>query len=259
MKIKVLSIETDKYAIDKDKKNYKIKLLVEEADPLFLNTIRRFILEEVPTLAIEDVYIYDNTSVLWDEFLAHRLGLIPFHTPEEFVTKVNEIKVKMKLKKEGPGWVYAKDIQIEDSRVYTPYPDIPIVWLEKGQRVDIEMEAVMGKGKEHSKWSPGWAYYYQLGELELVNELNEEENKILEELGVKVEGNKIIIPEEKKYDRTFLDAVESVNPDKIKFKPNGKYVFVVESYGNYSAEKIIPLAIDLMIEKLQKFLSKLVE
>ena len=43
----------------------------------FANIFRRAMMSEVPTLAIENVRIYDNTSVLFDEMLAHRLGLIP--------------------------------------------------------------------------------------------------------------------------------------------------------------------------------------
>ena len=49
----------------------------------FANMFRRAMMSEVPTLAIENVRIYDNTSVLFDEMLAHRLGLIPLRTDLE--------------------------------------------------------------------------------------------------------------------------------------------------------------------------------
>lgn len=46
-------------------------------DASFANAFRRILLAEVPTLAIEKVYVRNNTSVIADEVLAHRLGLIP--------------------------------------------------------------------------------------------------------------------------------------------------------------------------------------
>lgn len=47
-------------------------------DASLANAFRRILLSEIPTLAVENVYIENNTSVIQDEVLAHRLGLIPF-------------------------------------------------------------------------------------------------------------------------------------------------------------------------------------
>ncbi|WP_231434400.1 hypothetical protein [Candidatus Nanopusillus massiliensis] len=71
----MLEKATDKDAVDKDKKIYKLKYFIKDETPNFLNVLRRAILEEVKTLAIEDVYIIENSSAIWDEMLAHRLGL----------------------------------------------------------------------------------------------------------------------------------------------------------------------------------------
>jgi len=57
-------------------------------DVSFANALRRIMISEVPTMAIEHVYIWNNTSVMHDEVLSHRLGLIPiFHDPDDFVNR----------------------------------------------------------------------------------------------------------------------------------------------------------------------------
>lgn len=48
-------------------------------DASIANALRRILMAEVPTVAIEHIYIWANTSIIQDEVLAHRLGLIPIH------------------------------------------------------------------------------------------------------------------------------------------------------------------------------------
>ena len=91
------------------------KILVKGVDAALMNSVRRTIMNNTPVIAIEDVYIYDNNSVMFDEFLAHRLALIPVKSdPKSY--KTGE-KVKMILDKEGPCTVYSKDIQSTDPAI----------------------------------------------------------------------------------------------------------------------------------------------
>lgn len=54
-----------------------VKLTLTDTDPSMANMLRRIIMAEVPTMAIDIVNIEDNDSVLFDEFIAHRMGMFP--------------------------------------------------------------------------------------------------------------------------------------------------------------------------------------
>ena len=127
----------------------------------FSNALRRIMISEVPTYAIEYVYIYENTSSMYDELLAHRLGLIPIKgkplSKDEVITFV--------LNKEGPCTVYSGDLKSETGEV--AFKNIPIVKLKEGQRLKLECEAVVGIGKVHAKWQPCNCTYKQINEDEV--------------------------------------------------------------------------------------------
>ncbi|MGA9028860.1 MAG: DNA-directed RNA polymerase subunit D, partial [Methanoregula sp.] len=134
------------------------------AKPGFTNTFRRAMIGEVPTLAIEDVRIYDNTSALFDEMLAHRLGLIPIRTDLTSYSTQDTCScggagcpsctVTFTLSVEGPKLVTSSDLIPQDPKAAPVNDNIPIVKLVKGQKLVIEARAVLNKGKVHAKWQP---------------------------------------------------------------------------------------------------------
>jgi DNA-directed RNA polymerase subunit D len=134
------------------------------ASPAFANGFRRAMIGEVPTLAIEDVRIYDNTSAFFDEMLAHRLGLIPIKTDlSTYSTKEKcscggagcpGCMVTFTLSVEGPKTVLSGDLIPQDPKATPVYDNIPIVKLTKGQKLVIEAHAVLNTGREHAKWQP---------------------------------------------------------------------------------------------------------
>ena len=141
------------------------------SNPAFANSFRRAMSGEVPTLAIEDVKIYDNTSALFDEMLAHRIGLIPIRTeegcfvPRDACTCGGEgcpgCSVLFTMSVEGPGMVTSKDLISQDPRIGPASPDIPLVKLIKDQKVVLEARAVVSRGREHAKWQPTTACGYK--------------------------------------------------------------------------------------------------
>jgi len=151
----------------------KAVLKIEGTKPYFVNSLRRIMLSELPKLAVNDVVIYDNTSALFDEIIAHRLGMVPIPTDLSLLTFRDECVCKGKgcpnctvrytLSKEGEGVVYSGDLQPEEKSWAIKEDKIPIVELYNDQRLIIEVEAVLGRGRDHAKWqpvqAPGYKYY----------------------------------------------------------------------------------------------------
>jgi DNA-directed RNA polymerase subunit D len=147
-------------------------LKIEDTDVYFVNSLRRIMLAELPKLAIDDVIIYDNTSALFDEIISHRLGLIPIPTDLQILAFRNECKcggkgcpsctVRYTLSKEGEGVVYSGDLQPEHPSFAITETMIPIVELIKDQRVILEVEAVLGRGRDHAKWQVVLAPRYRM-------------------------------------------------------------------------------------------------
>ena len=127
-----------------------------------LNAIRRSV-EEIPTLAIEDVEIFKNDSALYDEVLAHRLGLIPLKTEAKMSGKT---AVELSLKKTGPCTVYSGDFK-GDATI--PFKEIPLTILGKDHEIEIVATASIGNGLYHTKHVPGLMYYKNLFEVKSGN------------------------------------------------------------------------------------------
>ncbi|MCS7138849.1 MAG: DNA-directed RNA polymerase subunit D [Crenarchaeota archaeon] len=142
-----------------------------------VNAIRRTILEEVPVLAINEVYIFENPGPMFDEILSHRLGLIPLKTPINkylpmdspectggsgercFTTLSLDVSAG-----EEPLTVYAKDLTCKDAEVYPVYGNIPITKIPPRSRLRLEAIARMGRGKMHAKWQPASLATYSFTE-----------------------------------------------------------------------------------------------
>jgi DNA-directed RNA polymerase subunit D len=119
-------------------------------------------------MAIDEVVIIENSSVLQDEIIAHRLGLIPLKTdldgynlPEKCPCKsefgCNLCRVSLTLDveaKEGTRTAYSSELISENPDIVPVSDKIPIVKLAKEQKLKLEAYAKLGKGKKHAKWQP---------------------------------------------------------------------------------------------------------
>jgi DNA-directed RNA polymerase subunit D len=145
-----------------------ITLQLEGVDRSYANALRRFCISEVPSMAIDDVVILENSSVLYDEILAHRLGMVPIRTDlERYLLPekcdcgsplgCNKCRVLFVLDAAGKDkvtTVYSGDLVSEDREIRPVSETIPLVKLSQGQTVKLEAYARLGRGKEHAKWQP---------------------------------------------------------------------------------------------------------
>lgn len=134
----------------------------------YINAIRRIAISEVPTLAVDDVVILENSSVMHDEAVAHRLGLIPLRTElDRFVmpqecdcqstlgcSKCRVLLVLDSEAMEKTKIVTSGELLSEDELVKPVSRDIPIVVLAPSQKLKFEAYARLGVGKDHAKWQP---------------------------------------------------------------------------------------------------------
>jgi len=144
----------------------------------FANAIRRSA-DEIPILAIDTLEIVKNDSVLYDEIIAHRAGLIPlesdktFTLPEECTCKGKgclKCTVNLTLKVAGPGIVKAGDLKSKTIKAI--FPNMPLVLLQEGQELEFVAEAKLGKGIDHAKYSPGLVWFRAYPKIELGKDCN---------------------------------------------------------------------------------------
>ena len=141
--------------ISQDEQKASVKL---KGIPLqYANALRRICLNGVPIYAIDTVDMMINSSVLADEGIAHRLGLIPLKTELSAVEQDNDSdKIMFTLDSDETNetrTVLSGELKSQDSIVKPISDNIPIVTLAPGQRLKIEAYARLGRGTEHAKWN----------------------------------------------------------------------------------------------------------
>ncbi|KAL1130207.1 hypothetical protein AAG570_013145 [Ranatra chinensis] len=186
-------------------------------DPSLINAFRRILISEVPTMAIEKVYISSNTSPLQDEILAHRLGLVPLKANARLFQRRLEgdsegtdrdtlhFQLKIKCIKNVHvryGHYRPEDLYInyevfssnirwipigeqknlyKESDIGPVYDDIMVAKLRPGLEIDVRMEAVKGIGRDHAKFSPvGTASYRLHPYINLLKDIEGEQADLLQ-------------------------------------------------------------------------------
>jgi len=191
----------------------KIKILLADTDRALVNSIRRSLISDTPKMAIETVrfemgtieqedQVWETTGPLPDEVIAQRLAMIPIPTRHEEFHFQHECPNCAELVEEDRGcpmctmiytckafgskegtMVTAKDLNyLGDSSLEIPelYKSIAITKLFNGQMVEFYATAIMGRGRDHAKWSPACGVAFEPRKIGIIN--NKTKAKILWDL-----------------------------------------------------------------------------
>ena len=133
-----------------NEKDNELQLIVDGVEESFMNLLRRNCAFTVPTFAIEDVYFDKNSSGIYDEILAHRIGLLPIKADKD-IFSLKKPEIHFTLSAEGPNVVRASNLVTKGTKVKVLYPETPLVVLSKNQKVELKATAIPGTGEDHIK------------------------------------------------------------------------------------------------------------
>ncbi|MBS3817388.1 MAG: DNA-directed RNA polymerase subunit D [Candidatus Thermoplasmatota archaeon] len=260
-------------------KERKAELLLSDTNPPMANALRRVLIADVPSLAIEDVEFhlgtigaeeedkeYESSAPIFDEILAHRLGMVPIPTDLELFEYRDECEecggegcpnctIIYSLNKKGPCTVYSGDLIPVGENDLKPVDDlIPLTKLDENQALLLYATAEMATAKEHTKWQPtsGVAYKYY-------PEIDIDQEKCDESCQECVEACPIDILEEDDGELVVTDVEEcklcSACEEACEtgaIEINGredKFILTFESDGSLHTREVLKKGLEVLLEK----------
>jgi len=248
------------------KTDSKIKFLVSDIKVSFAGALRRIMVSEVPTMAIEWVDFKKNGSVMPDEVLANRLGQVPLTYDRKAYNLPSECKcggkgcsrcqVKMRLKKKGPAMVYSDDLKSTDKSVKPAVEKVPVVELFEGQELQFAATAQLGLGREHAKWKGAVVGYKNLPRIK-INEIGKKDlEKFVKSCPrhvFKINNSKLVVTDPTKC-ILCMQCVEASSKGEIEVTAvEDAFVFNVESVSGLKPDEVVFLAAEILGKKMKEF------
>ena len=235
--------------IEKKKDNITFTAEIDES---LANAIRRYV-DQISILAVDEVEISKNDSPLYDETIAHRIGLVPLKMDKTVSEKTVE-EITLIAKKDGI--IYSEDMK---GKVKPVYDKIPITILKKGQELELLATARIGKGSQHSKFSPGLMFYRNMIKIKVDKDCPKEIVNACP-LGVfGLEAGKVVVIDENKCDmcEMCVDIARKMGKNCIELTPTGELIITIESFGQIDEKDIFKRAIEILQEDLKEVSKKI--
>ena len=232
------------HIINKKENEVTFKMEIRE---VLANSIRRCIFE-IPIMAIDEIEISKNGSALYDETVAHRIGLVPLKMQKSF--KIGK-KIKMKLYSKDEGYVLSGELKGDAKLVHE---NIPLVFLDKGKEIELEAEGAVGKGKDHAKFSPGLMFYRNVVEIVADKKFTELFKKSFPKNEILEKGPKVYLKDNLK--KEVVDVCEAIcerENEEVEVKENGELVLTIESFGQLPVEEMFSRSVEILKDNLGEF------
>lgn len=240
----------------------KITFVLDNSNPAFANAFRRIMTSEIPILAVEYVDFEENTSGLFDETVAHRVGLIPLtFEPKLYNLKegckcggkgCSRCEVVLVIEREGPCIVKAGDMKSTADDVKPGDPEIPIVELLEGQKLKFEATAQLGFGKDHIKNQACIAAYKYNPSVRLTDNPGECTDVCPVDVFDKKDG-KVRVADAS---RCIL-CMKCVETGCANVSTSDtSFIFTVETVSGLSPQQIIDLGLDALKNRADEFISE---
>ena len=259
----------------------KAKFILRNSSPAMANALRRTMLQDIPKMAIDKVEFhlgpimqddkeYESVTSLFDEIIAHRLGLIPVPTTDQFTFQKDcscggvgcpGCTIMYSLNKVGPGTVLSGDLMpLGDSTLKVKDEAIPIVELTDTQAVLIYATAVMGTAKQHVKWQAAFGVGYSYMPTVKINPDRAGVAEVQEAAAsypglFKVEGGKLVVDDIYRA-CTYGKAVEQdpALQDAVTVEwDDTAFVFKYETDGSLTARQVLDKAVEILEQKAEEF------
>ena len=264
-----------------EKNDTRLDFVVSGISIEMINAIRRIILSQIPVMAIDEVIILKNDSPLYDEIVAHRLGLIPLKTDLDNYNLPRDCECggygcalcQVSLTCEITNTtnksmiINSGELNSNDPDVIPVHNEIPILKIDKNSKVIIEAYAILGTGKDHAKFSAvsncAYRFYpvieFDESKLTDIEELNTIVKMCPENL-FELSNKKLKLKDDYWKTCILCKSCEENSDGKIKVSwKDTTYIFTLESDGVLPFDVIIKKAFEIFLNKISEFTEKLEE
>jgi DNA-directed RNA polymerase subunit D len=260
----------------------RAKFILKNSSPAMANALRRTMLQDIPKMAIDKVDFhlgpimqddkeYESVTSLFDEIIAHRLGLVPVPTTDQFTFQKDcscggvgcpGCSIMYSLNKVGPGTVLSGDLlPLGDSTLKVKDEFIPIVELTDSQAVLIYATAVMGTAKQHVKWQAAFGVGYSYMPAIEIDAAKAADSDVRDYAvksypGLfKVEDGKLVVDDIYRASR-YGKAIQqdSVLQDVVSIDwDDSNFIFKFETDGSLTAQQVLDKAVEILEATASEF------